>query len=384
MNSSVIETNESFPAHGIPLSISQQRVWVLDQLHPRNAVQNLACGLRLHERLDRERLEAALDEVVRRHEILRTEFRLYEGSPVQFVLRKAHVPVDVQDLSRMPLGEREKEFFRLLQEETERPFDLEHGPVLRATLFQLDDQSSECLIVTHRIVCDEQSIRNLLREVRSHYLAHENTQSQDGADVLQYHELARKLASPAPADLSFWKQRLEGVPSSIELPADRQRPAIQTFNGAKQRFRIEEALLWRLQILGQVHGTDLFTTLLTGFAVLLSRHSRQDDIVVGIRVSGRGMPGLEGVIGPLENMLALRIDASGDPSFVAFLALVRESVQGSLSHQNVPFETLLKQLNLERDMSRHPLFQVMFTMQELRRRFFRRVGRQPVRSRESV
>jgi NRPS condensation-like uncharacterized protein len=171
MNSSVVETDKSFPAHGIPLSISQQRIWVLDQLHPRNAVQNLACRLGLHERLDRERLEAALNDVVRRHEILRTEFRLYEGSPVQFVLRKAHVTVGAQDLRRMPLGEREKELFRLVQEETERPFDLEHGPVLRATLFQLDDQSSECLIVTHRIVCDEQSVRNLLREVRSHYLA---------------------------------------------------------------------------------------------------------------------------------------------------------------------------------------------------------------------
>ena len=164
--------------------------------------------------------------------------------------------------------------------------------------------------------------------------------------------------------LAFWKQWLEGAPSSIDLPADRQRPPLQTFSGDKQRMSIEPPLLERLRTLSQSHGATLFTTLLAAFSVLLSRYARQEDLVVGTHVSGRGRPEFESVIGPLENMLALRIDASGEPSFADFVARVHQSSQSAFSQQEIPFESLLKQLKLDRDMSRHPLFQIILTMQD--------------------
>ncbi len=361
MKSRAIAQDTLTSSHGIPLSTSQERLWVLDQLHSRSAVQNVACGLRLAERLDRSRLEADLNEVLQQHEILRAEFHLQDGVPVEFVRRTVQFSVDARDLRNIPSNERLQGLSRLAQEAAEIPFDLGQAPLLRSTLFQLEDQEHVLLIVAHRIVCDEPSIGNLLSEVQSRYLRGGSGRSQN-APVLQYRDVVDNNAA-SDEDVVYWKQRLDAAPQTIELPADRQRPAIQSFRGARQKLCISERLWGRLQALGQSHGSDLFTTLLTAFAVLLSRYSRQDDFVIGTRVSGRTQPEFANVIGPLENMLALRIDASGDPSFLTFLMRVREVTEGAFSHQDFPFETLVKRLRLERDMSRHPVFQVMFTMQ---------------------
>ena len=350
---------------GIPLSISQERLWFLDQLHRGNAAQNLACGLCFTGLIDRAALNCAVDEVVQRYEILRTEFHSMDGSPLQVVLSPVRVTVRAVDLGHVAPDAQKAELLRLAQSEAQSPFDLTRGPLLRATIFQLSDTQHVFVLVIHRIVCDGASLKLVLSEVSSRYQARLNGESLELADTpIQYREFAARNAAPSAAQISYWKQQLKGVPATIDLPVDRQRPLVQTFRGDKQRMWIEPGRLERLRQVGQRHGTDLFTTLLAAFNVLLFRYSRQDDIVVGTRVSGRTPGGLEKLIGSLENMLALRTDVSGDPIFADLLVRVREVTQAGFSHQEVPFGTLAKELRLERDMSRHPLFQIIFTIQD--------------------
>jgi amino acid adenylation domain-containing protein len=350
---------------GIPLSSTQERLWVLDQLHPRNPAQNVPCGLRLTGLVPQGAVQAALDAVVLRHEILRTEFRVMEGAPEQVVLPSARIALNTVSLVHCAPLEREAEVLRLARQEMQNPFDLSSGPLLRAVLFHLTDAEHVLVVICNRIVCDEASLQLLLTEVNSLYQAQISEKSHAVPKLpAQYHEAAARDVVPSSTDLAFWKQYLEGAPSSIDLPADRPRPPLQTFRGDKQRMSIEPWLLERLRTVTQSHGATLFGTLLAAFGVLLSRYSRQEDLVVGTRVSGRGRPELESVIGPLENMLAFRIDASGEPCFAHFVDRVHQSSQAAFSHQEIPFETVLKQLRLDRDMSRHPLFQVIFTMKD--------------------
>lgn len=334
---------------------------MLEQLHPRNPIQHVACGLRFTEQLDRTALEAALNELVQRHEILRTEVQVQNGTPELLVQPSAWITVNVVDLREFAAEKRERELIRLSREKAQEPYDLQHCPLLRATLFELSEREHVFLLAAHRIVCDELSVKNLLGELYSRYEAAVSGKSQAADSTVQYSEIVSDLAAPPPLDIAYWKQRLEGAPSSIDLPTDRRRPAVQSFRGAKQTIWIEEPLLDRLRSFGQSQGTDLFTTSLAAFSVLLLRYSRQDDLVVGTRVSGRERHGLSHVIGPLENLLALRLDASGEASFADFVMRAREAASSAFSHQDVPFETLVKQLHPERDMSRHPIFQVMFS-----------------------
>ena len=342
------------------LSIAQERLWVLDQLHTHNRAQNLSCGLRLSGSLDGESLQAAVEEVLQRHEILRAEFHAVDGTPLQVVREPASVPLVRVDLRNYPQQEIESQLIRLRREETRTPFDLTRGPLWRATLFQLTDAEHVLLIMAHRIVCDEVSIKLLLNEVAFLYEALGRGKSRDvAAPVLQYSDVVAREPEPRTESLSYWKRRLQGAPSSIDLLIDRQRPPLQTFRSAKQRVWIEKDLLERVGILAESQSATVSATLCCIFIILLTRYSRQDDIVIGTRVSGRG-PELEKVIGPLENLLALRLDVSGDPSFRDLLARVRKVTEEAFLHQNIPFQAVLKQLHLERDMSRHPLFQIMF------------------------
>ena len=362
MNPSVTERDEL--TEGSPLSIGQERLWVLDQVHPRNSAQNISRGLRLTA-LDRGALESALSAVVEQNEILRTEFRTMDGAPVQLVLPAARFKVNAVDLRRLPEQDRETDLRRRTRQEAQNPFRLYRGPLLRAILFQLSETEHVLLVVVHRIVCDEASLGLLLSGVISRYQARLNGNSDEAVPGvrLQYREVLSGDAAP-PTQLAYWKERLAGGPSSIDLPTDRPRPAIQTFSGARQRILIERPLLERLRSLREGQDTTLFSTLLAGFSVLLFRYSRQDDVVIGTRVSGREKPEFQKLIGPLEKMLALRVDLSGEPSFTHLLTRVDEVTQGAFSHQDVPFETLVNELGRARDMSRHPLFQIMFTMHD--------------------
>ena len=344
-----------------PLSIAQERLWVLDQLHSHNLTQNLSCGFYITGALARQPLQAALDELQRRHDILRTEFHSVDGVPLQVVSAPAPFPVATIDLRHFPQQERENQLLRLRREETATPFDLTRGPGWRAILFQVTESENILLVVAHRIVCDEVSIRLLLSEVKMLYETRRSGNPLEIAMPLQYYDIAARDAVSQDDRVSYWKQRLQGAPSSIDLLTDRQRQAGQAFRSEKQRIWIEADLAEKVRILAQSLGAPLSTTLCAIFTVLLSRYSRQDDLILGTRVSGRVGPEMDKVIGPLENLLALRIDASGDPSLSELVTRVRKGTEEALLHQDVPFQTVLKQLDLERDMSRHPLFQIMFT-----------------------
>ncbi|HEY3973268.1 MAG TPA: amino acid adenylation domain-containing protein [Candidatus Sulfotelmatobacter sp.] len=348
-----------------PLSPAQERLWVLDQLHPRNPAQNIAGGMRFTEGVDRSALESALRLVVQRHEILRTVFRSVDGEPRQMVLPTSPVQLRVVDLRSSPAPERPVHLLHLAQEEVRDPFDLAEEIPWRATLFGVSDNEHVLLVVTHRIVCDEISMDLLRREIALLYLAQADGKTPQQSSISpQCNEIISRQ-TVSTSDLSYWLQRLQGAPSSLDLPTDRARPPVQTFGGAKHSIRIEAALLRKLLDLAQEADVTLFSTVLAALGVLLFRYSRQHDIVIGTRVSGREQPELKNLIGPLENMLALRVDLSGDPTFSELLIHARDTVQQAFDHQDVPFETLLRELRLERDMSRHPLFQVMLTLKDV-------------------
>jgi amino acid adenylation domain-containing protein len=357
------------------LSIPQERLWVLEQLHPASAAQNVARGIRLARPVNESVLETAVHELARRHEILRTEFRVVDGTPAQFVLSASALVLTTIDLRHLAQSEEKSEgqaesesrFLRLAEREAGKTFDLAGGGLLRATLFRLSDTDHAILLVAHRMVCDDASLSLLLSELLAHYEARVNGKPQPSEIPAQYREVVSQPSVPS-AHLSYWTERLAGAPASLDLPTDHPRPALQTFRGAGQKIRIDSGLAERLRDLGrspgEAHGATLFSTLLAVFSILISRYSRQDDVVIGTPVSGRGRPELEKLIGPLENMLALRIDLSGGPTFTELLARVSETVEHAVSHQDVPLETLLEHLPMERDLSRNPLFQVAFGLRQ--------------------
>ena len=332
------------------LSPSQQRFWVLDQLFPQNPAQNVACCYRVAGSLDSKVLASALDDVVQRHEILRTEFQASNGVPAPVVLSSDRLPLHNVNLSDLPPEDREVKFVSLAQEETRKPFDLSRGPLLRATLFRLTDAEYALLLVAHRIICDETSARLLLDELAVSYNARLSGKPLAVAEnASPYNDIAVGRVAASEERLSYWKERLAGAPSSIDLPTDRPRPPVQSFRGARFTVLIKSPLLERLRNLSRSQDATLFVTLLAAFNVLLFRYSRQDDLVTGTRVDGRGDSQLREIIGPLENTILFRVDLSGSPSFTELVRRVRDVAQGAFSHE-VPFETLVEQSSLERDL----------------------------------
>jgi amino acid adenylation domain-containing protein len=345
-----------------PLSVAQERLWVLDQLYSDRATQNLSCGFRITGPFDQGAWQAALQEVAAQHEILRTEFRVAQGKPIQVVQSAIAILATIVDLRDCSQQELDGKFAHLRRDETKKRFDLNDGSLWRSIVFHLTDAHHVLLIVAHRLVCDEISIRVLCHKAARLY-GTRRTEIPVATPVpsLQYSDVAASRAVASAEHLSYWKQRLQGAPSTLDLPADRQRPPVQSFRAAGQKILLEPHLLQKIQILSKSCGVTLSATLFAILAILLSRHTRQDHMVIGMRVSGRQQPELDTVIGPLENLLALRVDASGDLSFRDFLTRMSEVMEEALLHQDVPFQSVLKQLSVERDMSRHPLFQEVFT-----------------------
>ena len=354
----------SSPGHGV-LSFSQQRLWVLEQLHPRNPAHNVSRGLRLTGPLEVEKLAGAWREVVQQYEILRTEFHAVEGVPQPVVVTSFSPQLSALGWEGVSSEEREARLSQLAREEARRPFDLSRGPLLRASLWCLTSSEYVLLLVAHRIVCDEASLGILLRETALRYGT--STRADQGAArpaPIQYRRFVSGQGTVSAEQISYWEQQLAGAPSSVDLPIDRTRPTEQTFSGASQVFSIAKSVREQLRNLGKSYDATLFVTLLAAFNVLLSRYSRQDDLVVGTAISGRSDPKLANLVGPIENMVALRTDLSGGPSFSKLLTRVHAIVDGAFSHQDVPFELLLEQLPLERDLSRNPLFQVAFSLSQ--------------------
>ena len=360
---------ESVPAL---LSYAQRRLWFLDQLEPCNAAYNMSAAVRMAGPLDVGALEGALSEVVRRHEVLRTTFRMEGDAPVQVVGPPSPFNVPLTDLVALTYEEREAEVARRTKEEAELPFDLAGGPLLRASLLRLDTERHVLLFTMHHIVADAWSVEVLVRELSALYNVGVTGRPAALPELpVQYADYALwqrawLTGEVLERQLAYWRERLGAAPAALALPTDKPRPAVQSYRGARETFRLSPRTLHELKRVSRQHGVTLFMTLLAGLKTLLSRHTHQSDLVVGTPVAGRGRAEAEPLVGFFANTLALRTDLSGDPTFAELLARVRETALGAYAHQDVPFEMLVEELRLERDLSRQPLFQVMLVLQHAR------------------
>jgi amino acid adenylation domain-containing protein len=348
-----------------PLSFAQQRLWLLDLLEPGSTAYNMPFLARLRGELETAALADSLGEIVRRHDALRTTIYSVDGVPVQAVSPPALFLLPQIDLSGLAEPARSREAERLAAA-AKRPFDLARGPLLRALLLRLGRGEHLLFLDVHHIVADGWSFDVLLRELSALYgarlaggpspLPELPIQFADFAawqrDWLQGEVLAEQFG--------YWRQRLAGSPPALELPTDRLRPAVQTHRGVLVRHDLPRELAESLRELSRREGASLFMTLLAGFDLLLSRLAGQDDVVVGSPSAGRGRMEIEGLIGLFLNTLVLRTDLSGDPSFRELLGRVREAVLGAYQYQDLPFEKLIEELQPERQLSRTPIFQVLF------------------------
>jgi amino acid adenylation domain-containing protein len=355
----------------LSLSFSQERLWFLQQMEPASSAYNLFTGIRLHGRLNVAALERTLQEIVRRHEILRTTFETVDGRPRQRINPTFTFSLPVTDLSAREDDERAAEAERIVTDTSRSPFDLVRGPLLRAELLKLGDEEHMLLFSMHHIISDGWSNTVLVREVTTLYEAFDAGHSSPLPELsVQYADYAMWqrdwLQGEVLEDhLAYWRQQLAGAPP-LELPTDKPRPPVQTFNGAAIPFALSKDLSEALGALSRRTGTTLYMTLLAAFALLLSRYSGQTDVVLGGDTANRTRVETEGLIGFFVNMLVLRIPLEGNPRFTELLRRVREITLAAYAHQELPFERLVEE-HATRELSRNPLFQVLFTLQNASR-----------------
>jgi hypothetical protein len=352
----------------LPGSFAQQRLWFLDQLEPGRSAYHIPSAVRLVGRLDVSALSRALNEVVRRHEALRTTLVSDVGIPRQVIADRLELPIAVDDLRGLPADEREARALFRLREEAERPFDLARGPLIRAGLLRLDEQEHVIAVTMHHAISDGWSIGILFREVSALYEALQQGEPSPFPELpIQYADYTvwqrDWLQGPAlEAQLDYWRDRLANVPD-LELPTDRPRPSVAAQRGGERSVILPTTTLDAVRALGRGEGATLYMTLLAAFQVLLHRYSGQSDIAVGSPVAGRSRPELEGLIGFFVNTLVMRGDLSGNPGFRELLRRVRRAAMEAYAHQDVPFEKLVTLVHPDRNSSRSPLFQVMFALQ---------------------
>jgi len=352
-----------------PLSAAQQQIWLHAHLAPQLPLYNEPFTIRRRGPLDPSALQTALTEIVRRHEAWRTTIQVDAAGPVQVVQPPFTVALPLADLTTLPLAAREAEAARLATEDAVRPFDLERGPLLRVLLVRMSDEDHRLYFTVHHVVLDGVSIYQiLLDELTTLYDAFLMDRPSPLPDLdVQYADFAvwqrERLQGAAPeVSMAWWRRRLADLPV-VALPTDRPRPAVQDFAGARQCLALPPGLSTALRALARREGTSLFMVLLAAFEVLLHRYTGQTDLAIGTVSAGRGRPEIERLLGFFANPLCLRADVSGDPTFSALLARVREESLEALAHDDVPFETVVKALGVERDAGRNPLFQVAFSLE---------------------
>ncbi|MFL6284240.1 MAG: amino acid adenylation domain-containing protein, partial [Pyrinomonadaceae bacterium] len=359
-------------AHGpksFPSSYAQQRLWFLDQMEPESSRYNVPSAVSLSGKLDAAALVASLREIVRRHEVLRTRFVAQDGRPVQVVEPGLELEVKTVDLTGLGEGEREERAKELAREEARRPFDLSCAPLVRATLLRLSDEEHVLLLTMHHIVSDGWSTGVLVGELRALYEAYSTGQGSPLAGLpIQYSDYALWQrgwldGGELERQLSYWREQLSGAPEVLEVAGDRVRPSVPTQEGALESVPLPESLSEGLRELARREGVTIYMLLLAAWQTLLMRYTGQEDIVVGSPVAGRTRTETEGLIGFFVNTLVLRSDLSGDPTFRELLSRVREVCLGAYAHQEIPFEKVVEELAPERSLSRNPLFQVLFALQ---------------------
>ena len=352
-----------------PLSFAQERLWFLDQFIPHNPAYNIPIALRIEGQLNNGVLEQCLNEIVQRHETLRTKFIAEEGRPIQATFPKFNLSIHYVNFENFVEEQLQSITIRLAIEEAQKPFDLTRDALVRAKLLCLSAEEHVLLLTMHHAVSDGWSLGVLVRELAVLYEAFSKGKPSPLPVLpIQYGDFAvwqrqRLQGEVLETQLDYWKQKLGGSLPVLDLPTDRPRPPRQTFRGAKRSLNFSKPLLEALKTLSQQQGVTLFMTLLTAFKVLLYRYTGQEDILVGAPVAGRNQIETENLIGFFVNVLVLRTDLSGNPTFRDCLERVRKVVLGAYNHQEVPFEKLVETLQPERDLSYSPLFQVMFALQ---------------------
>ncbi|NLG49703.1 MAG: amino acid adenylation domain-containing protein, partial [Chloroflexi bacterium] len=362
------------------LSYAQQRLWFLDQLEPGSAMYNIPTAVRLRGALDVAALERSLNEIVRRHEVLRATFQTIEGKPVQRIAPALSLPLLVQDLSALPEQEREAHVRQVIADEAQRPFDLGVGPLLRARLLRVGDAEHIAVLVMHHIISDGWSTNVLVRELVTLYRAFVAGQPSPLPELpIQYADYAawqrEWLQGEVLAEqLDYWKRQLADLPPMLELPTDHPRSPMQTYHGTYQTFELPADVSAAFGRLCQQEGVTPFMGLLAAFQAFLSRYSGQDDIAVGTPIANRTRPESEPLIGFFVNTLVMRGDLSGNPSFRELLQRTREAALGAYAHQDVPFEMVVDAVQPQRDMSHSPLFQAMLVVENASNRAIRMPG----------
>jgi amino acid adenylation domain-containing protein len=352
----------------VALSFAQQRLWFLDQLQPGNDAFNILAAVRIEGPLDRNILEQCLNEMVSRHEVLRTCFVMHEGQPRQQVLPAQSATLDVVDLGWVPISEQALEVEGLLREQARRPFNLEGGSLFRPQVIRLGAREHMLALNMHHIVSDDWSLNVLVRELAALYEARVKRQpSPLPAPPIQYADFALWQRQWLQGDvlenqLSYWRKQLADLPV-LELPLDFPRPALQSTRGSRITRRVQGDLVRRVQQMSRSHDVTLFMSLLAVFEVLLLRYSGAEDLAVGTPVANRNREEIEGLIGFFVNTLVLRADLRGNPPFTELLIRVRDTALGAYAHPDLPFEKLVEELKPERQLSHTPLFQVMFALQ---------------------
>lgn len=363
----------------LPLSFAQERMWFLNQLEPDNPFYNVPIALKIKGPLNINVLEQSLDELIKRHEALRTTFVNVEGKSMQVIAPAFSVPLQIKDLQDLSKEEQLQEAQRLATDEARHLFNLERDHLLRVTLIKLGkektDNGKSCkdehvlLLTMHHIISDGWSLGVFIHELAAFYKSFLNKSSAGLPDLpIQYVDFASWQRKWLTGDvlerqLDYWKKHLADFPKELRLPSDRIRPAVQTFKGSSETFEVDQETTIKLKNLSKRNGATLFMTLLSAFSTLLFRYSSQENIIVGTPIANRNRSEIESLIGFFVNTLALRIDLSGNPTFKELIDQVRQLSLDAYAHQDLPFEKLVDELHPERDLSRNPLFQVMFALQ---------------------
>ena len=354
----------------LPLSFAQQRLYFLDQMVPGNAFYNVPGAVRLVGQLDPDLLRRALSEVRRRHESMRTRFIAPFGQPVQVIDDAADLALPRLDLRALPAPLATAAADRVAAEEARRPFDLGRGPLIRATLLTLGEQDHLALITLHHVVSDAWSLGVLIREVAALYRAYSAGEPSPLPELeVQYGDYAlwqrRRLnEATLEREVAWWRGRLAGAPPVLELPADRPRPAVESFRGGVRGAVLDAPWLGELLRLAASVQATPFMTFLAGFQILLRRLCTQDDFMVGTSVANRNRQEVEDLVGFFVNEVVLRSELADTPTFRELLERVRSSTREALAHSELPFERLVEALRPERDLSRNPLFQVALVYNE--------------------
>jgi amino acid adenylation domain-containing protein len=362
------------PRNGdLPLSFAQERLWVLDQIEPQNPLYNIPRTLRMQGPLRADALERAINEIVRRHESQRTTFAVKDGSPVQVIAPVLTIPMMVRDLTRVPEESREAEARRTAIEEAKLPFNLSTPPLVRAHLLRLAPEDHVLQLTMHHIISDAWSAGIFLQELGILYESFCAGNSSPLPELkVQYadyavHERAWLKGEVLEKQLAFWRERLKSVPPVLGLPLDRERPQARTFAGACEMLHIPGDRLNALKGLARQEGATLFMALMAIFQAMLSKYSGEEQIVVGTDLANRTMPETERMIGFFINLLAVRTDLSGNPTFRALLGRVRDGLLESYAHQEVPFPKIVQEVQPERSATHNPIVQILLVMQNIPR-----------------